>query len=291
MPPLYKYKKAELIEMVENLQKENEKLKEDIKLKDEIIKLHESGEETIEEIKPEPEIPKITFLFDWIPQDIEDMIIEEKKYMDTKYIRKLLSKRDIRGSIDFELSKYNRKFTNMDKANIDRYFQIIKERMVPNKMFNPRGLSENLYISYLYKDACVKQEEIKKPNEDLKHKWKVGDILFKIWHGQERTVFWRVVKLTKKSYTLEWVENEHFEGNEGYFRNHYTQIDLDNIVAPGRYFKWGEWVEVKKVSNVKESNYYLLEDLIKPDDKNNYLINRIEGRKITRKYWTYDTMN
>jgi len=286
MPPLYKYKKAELIEMVEDLQKENKKLKED-------IKLLSSGVEPIEEIKPEHEPeheePKITFLFDMIPQDIEDMIIEQKNYMDTKYIKKLLTKRDIRDTIDDEASKYNRRFTNMDKKNIEQLFNVVKY-MSEKNVFNPRGLSENLYISYLYKDACVKQEAIKKPDEDLKHKWKVGDILYKInKEYSEPTQFWRVVKLTKKSYTLEWVQNKEWSENDGYWVHYYTEVDLDNLVAPVRYKKWGDWINVKKATNVKEDNYYLVEDLMKPDNKHKYLIT-VEGRKVKSNYYSYDRM-
>lgn len=279
--------KDELIKLVKKINKRYNKL---------LVKYNElnkdNGEpETDPEPEPEPEEPKITFLFDMIPQDIEDMIIEEKKYMDDKYIRKCLKKMEIRDGIDEELSKHNRRFTNMDKANIDRLFKIIKDKMVPSTLFNPRGLNYGEYLSYLYKDACVKQEAIKKPDEDLKHKWKVGDILYKRNREYgEPTQFWRVVKLTKKSYTLEWVQNNEWQENDGqYWINYYTQVDLDNPVAPGGYTKYSKWEEVKLARNVKEDNYYLVEDLMKPDNQHKHLIT-VEGRKVKSKYYTLDLM-
>jgi len=206
------------------------------------------------------------FLLNMLCDDIMDMILNYKKYMDKNYILKMLSKGDIKGCMEDPLYKNRMRISYFDVATKPKLMWMVDRHFIKNKKLNPKGLSKSNYYCELFKEKVMEIEDkkkIKKPN--LNHKFQVGDILFRQYGSGygEFSTFYRVEKLTPKSYSLRLLKDDLTEsGWDTGWVKHMVWIDVENprphLVQTIR--NTNKLENVKLLSNIKEKDFTLLSE-------------------------------
>jgi len=232
-------------------------------------------------IKKEDKSIHDCFLLNMLCDDIMDIVLNEKKYMDKKYIMKMLSKDDIKYCMSGPLNKARKRITYFDVASKPKLIQMVDDWLVPAKSMNPTRLSENMYFSYLFKEKVMEIEDkkkIKKPNHN--HKYKLGDILFKPYGDGDGygTSFFKIVKLTPQGYTLEPVRNYYTETggwNDGWSHD-WCWIDINNPKTnymseeDRKSWRYKSGERPKKLTYRGDKDLYLVKDLIEKLDKGDH---------------------
>ena len=183
-------------------------------------------------------------LFDFLADDIIEIILNYKKYMNKEYIKKILSKNQIHSCLAALIPKGS-KLSNFNYATTDKYLNTYLDYMIHHKTINTLGKSENTYI---YDAFNVKMKEVEE--KKTVHRYKVGDIVeWKCkgaYGGECLYCIWMIKNLTKKGYTMEalitriWQEEEN--PNYCFCNTHsWFEVDLDNL---------------HKASNKPNTDYY-----------------------------------
>jgi len=207
------------------------------------------------------------FLLNMLCDDIMDMILNYKKYMDKNYILKMLSKGDIKGCMEDPLYKNRMRISYFDVATKPKLMWMVDRHFIKNKKLNPKGLSKSNYYCELFKEKVMEIEDkkkIKKPN--LNHKFQVGDILFRQYGSGygEFSTFYRVEKLTPKSYSLRLLKDDLTKsGFDTGWEKNMVWIDVEDprphLVNYNRNRK--EYEDVKLLTNIKEGDFQLLSEV------------------------------
>ena len=222
------------------------------------------------------------FLLNMLCDDIMDMVLNHKKYMDRNYILKMLSKDDIKYCMSGPLNENSMRITYFDVATKPKLMGMVDRHFIKSKKLNPNGLSKNMYYSDLFKEKVIEIEDKKKvkKTQQLNHKFQVGDILFKNNNREysSSNVFYKVLKLTPKSYRLvalcDFTRDEDRES--GWLRE-MVYIDIDDPTETSY-----------EVSNVKEKDFKLLSEYM---EESSFLFKRYTDRNINYVGYNFSTID